>query len=399
MGIFGGLAASLLGVGGSLLGANMQANAAKGQASDMRQAAADQRGFDEDQALQVMVRQMRALYGSKAPAMLKKYLTTDQYKKVFGSPGTPAVPGAKKTTSAASSISPYLPGPPDMATGRRKPNPAYAVQQQIDASLDPGTPATPGTPGEFDWSGEEDPGFMGKFDDLIGKYTDEANGLVTSYDADTGTIRDMGDQNLAALTGFGDTRKHAVDRDMQRALKQSNAAIASKANTTGLGGSSLVGQMFGGNAKRLFESANDKKGSIDDQIMALSQTTRGDNLNRVAGRLGGRTSLKAGVLDQSQALRQQPLQAELGVLTGGAFAPFANRNTQAYFPGVSGSGLSQGAMGGVLSGVGSQAFGAGTSAMLRSLFSKQGSTGINNGLNSFQDEENPWAKAAAAMGF
>ena len=303
---------------------------------------------------------MRALDGDEAPEMLAQYLPQEQLRQLFGSSqGDFDQWNARNTEIAArmSQIDAALKATTDPAQKRalqaekkRLSGEQKTIQGNLETYNDP----------RFSKSGAGGAGGGG--------YMQKMKDLLSQFD------------NLAALSGFGDQRKATVDRDIGRMANKSNASIAAMMRRSGLSGSSYGAQALAGNAKQLAETAGDRKASIDDQIMALMQGTRNANIDRMMSRLGGRTNVESGVTAQSQSFRREPIQAEMNMLFGPAFAPFANKNTGSYFQPNSAAGYGQTALGATVGGLGSNIAGAGLNQLMSQLFSNSGSTrgGLGN---------------------
>jgi len=362
------------GIAGSLIGGNAQAKAAKQQADSNVQAGREQRAFEEGNANDAMYRQLVALYGSGARAKAGNSLSQSQIASLFGLNDSEKASLNSELETLNQKIA-ALEKAYDARGISKSQKASIAAQADAMRSRRDEISSSIGSTGKFgDPTG---PGYLDRIQELVNQFDTETKGLLTSYDADTGTLRDMGDQALNGLNGFGVQRKNAISRDTRRAQAQAAARIGMMTKNSGLSGSSLVPQLVNGAYQRIGEAGADRKAGIDDQLMQLFNTQRNENINRLGGRLGGRTTLQANVLNQSQQLRQQPLQTEFGTLTGGAFNP--QYNSGQFFRGNTGLGLQGAAAGAVASSIGSQMFGAGSRALLKALFGGDGGGGGGGG--------------------
>lgn len=210
----------------------------------------------------------------------------------------------------------------------------------------------PGQPGYQGYDPNE--GYISTMSRLLNQYDLENQALYDLYGRETAQLRGEAAANLDAMSGFGRERMNIIDRDRARAQQEAQASIAAQMARSGLGGSTLTAQALSQNAKQLMEGAADKKATIQDQLMQMQAEQRQANLNLLAGRLAGGTEMRGQILRESQSLRQQPLMQEINLLTGGTFTPFANKDTSAYFPGVTSAGIGSGIMGGLVGSLGGQ---------------------------------------------
>lgn len=392
---FAAVAIGGAGLIGGVMSARSADSASRRQANATRSAADQQRNFDTNNALDVMVRQMRAMYGQQqGDAMLRQYLPQDQIDQLFGSnPGQYGPMNDRITAidSRLAQITEALRTGRDMPASERRAINAERnrlngerrtlntqLSQQTQGAWQPGPQGgngAAGFPGGGGAGGQQGGGtgptanggggYMGQMNDLIGQFDAESRGILTDYNTDTQRIGDLGEQNIADLYGWGDRRDGQITRDLGRAQRSSNAAIGSQMKRSGLSGSSLAMQAMSGNARRLQEGANDQRATIQDQLRALMSGARNDNINRLMTRSGGRTTLQGNIVNGSQQLRQQPLQAQMNMMTGSAFAPFANRSSAGYFPGVTGNNNATTGLGAALGG---QFAGMGMQGLLNQLY-------------------------------
>lgn len=395
---------ALIGAGSSYLSAQSANRNSERQANATRDAASQQRNFDTNNALDVMVRQMRAMYGQQqGDAMLRQYLPQEQIDQLFGSDqgqyagindrissidsrvaeinaalrqtGANALSVADRRAITAERT--RLNGERSVMNQRLSQQTEGAWQGSPQATSPNASGAMPfpnaagssGGSGGSGGSGAGSGGFMGQMNDLIGQFDSESRGILTDYNADTGRINDLGEQNVNDLYGWGDARNAQITRDTGRMQNVSNAAINAQMSRSGLGGSSLAAQALSGNARRLFEGASDQRSQVADQQRALTASARNDNINRLMSRSGGRTALQGNIVNSSQQLRQQPLQAQMNMLTGSAFSPFANRSSASYFPGVTGNNNATTGLGAAMSG---QLYGGSMQALLSQLYGNGG---------------------------
>jgi len=384
-----------LGLAGGLLAASGADKQAKAQAA-AAQASLDKQNIE---GLKGQARLYQNLYGNKAREKLKAVLTAEDYRALFGSPGTPAQTlNPAGANGDASAIDAQLKALTDKYGGNllisngkivgqsgvsrvdyqkaqnllgQKALVGQANGQQIDV---PEIGPTPGAFNneQFDSAG---PGWMDRMQSLIDTYVSEGQGLSDNFSkgmtgVDQAFAREMGriggmqDLNVKSAQGYGNARKAEIDRDTQRLLEQSNRASSAASRTSGVGGSVLNNQ-FAANARSLGEQAAGAKNQISDEQTKLLAGLRDTGIGRQQ-QLGGarigaqqqgvfqKSAIDSTLLDRSQSLRQQPLQTEMSMLTGNLNNPWQGIDTTKYFAGVSGSGSALSSLGNSLSAAGGQ---------------------------------------------
>ena len=386
-------------LGAQALGSILGASAANKQANAQRDAAQASLDKQNIEGLKGQARLYQNLYGNKAREKLKSVLTAEDYKALFGTPGTPAQnlnpAGANGDVSA---IDAQLKALTDKYGGSIRIQNGKIVgsagvpaadRQKIENLLGQkalvgqangqpiNVPEMAATPGAFDTAQFDSagPGWMDRMQSLIDTYVNEGQGLSDSFSqgmsgVDQAFAREMGriggmqDLNVKSAQGYGNARKAEIDRDTQRLLEQSNRAASAASRTSGVGGSVLNNQ-FAANARSLGEQAASAKNQISDEQTKLLAGLRDTGIGRQQ-QLGGarigaqqqgvfqKSALDSTLLDRSQSLRQQPLQTEMSLLTGNLNNPWQGIDTTKFFSGVSGSGSALSSLANSLSAAGGQ---------------------------------------------
>jgi len=400
-----------IGLGASALGADANRSAANTQADATLQASREQRDYDQNNSLKVMGQQLIAMFGNKAPGIARQFLSADDAAKLFGVSdaqyGTWQQNRQKLHSQITSLEQQYRDAqaagadPQTLADLDRQASSLRSQRDELDQRLKSrplglfgGRVKTGGNAGSGlqrggaggNTAGGGPQGFLGQMEGLVNQFVGENNNIQGGYDLDTNTLQRMGQENLDATQGFGDARKQEISRDLGRSQSQEAARINSIMRASGMGGSSLNSQAMAGAMAKLFEQAGSQKNAINDQYQGLTSAIRESNINRLGSRMSGGTQLRSSINNQNQQLRQQPLQAQMNMLFGPAFNGMAGRNSQSYFPGVTGAGVGQASLGGLLPGLG-QNFATDLSPILRRLFS---GTGNQNGGSNLAPNGYEW---------
>lgn len=367
---------AIAGVGSSLLGGLVGGGGSSGPSSDERNAQAlSNRYADEEYLYGGMARQLAAILGpEQARAVLRGSMSSRSYERLFGRSG-----GAVDRTAVQSQIReiedrlrPYRSGGGNGINDRPAAAAGINVQEELNrlrelqSSLTTGTdPGRRGTidSAAFDQSG---PGVAGQYDALATRAGEQGNEAIRGYSQDTQRLLGMSRDIEGGANEYGNQERVRINRDSDRALTSANRLTESRLIGRGLGNSTTLGAMLGGNARNIEETRQDALGNLGDRRIQMLNQLRGNTLNLAGQRASGQTSLTLGNQDRTLGYQQQALGVRTNALTGGATNPWLSRSTGQYTPGLAPTQPNQSASwGNFLASLGGQAFNAGGMELLR----------------------------------
>jgi hypothetical protein len=364
-----------LGAGGSLLGSILGASGASKQAKATnaagQQALETQRGQNEDQMAAYL---RRMLGGQTALSELQASLPQDRLAGMLGT-GNSMTPQEQARLAEIDRELEALPrvysssGNPSgggVAAIRRQGRQASSQDgRRTQLEAEKATLMGKGSPGRLSrdsFTSDTSGGLLGEYGNLANTFQQEGQGILSGYDADTQRlIADaLGLETQAKDFGKGESAR--IDRDAGRALEGANRQAIARFAGAGLGGSSLAGQASMGNARNIFEGAQDQKGALGDRQIGLLTGLGQNRLGLTANRLGGRTTLQSSLSDRNLGLQRDNLNLKANIFGGGILNPSLGNTTQ-YFPGASSGGTLAQGLGNSLSGAGGTALGFGLNQM------------------------------------
>lgn len=352
--------------GGGLLSANSASKAAKAQNA----AAAQSEALYNQQTLLGMARQAMALYGGeRGKQFLQGALPREQFDQLFGRASstrnlTESERARLNTIQARLDAIGGARGRGDMfgnggesrgaaeranAEERRR---LEAEMAEINgrAGIDPGVTAMLDTGA---YAGQQ--GYLGQMNDLAAQFEGRGNQVMSGYNADTRRLLQGSRRIEDQASQFGTQERKRINREVDTGMTNANRAALARLAASGLGDSTLVANQYGANATNFENTRQDQLGMLGDRqiglLSGLRQNTLGlDNQRSTLG-----SQMRLSLNDQALGLRQQPLQTEIGVLTGNAFNPYLNQNTSQYFPGASPGAAAGATFGNALGAIGGQA--------------------------------------------
>jgi hypothetical protein len=357
-----GAAAAL---GGGLLSANSASKAAKAQ----NQAAQDAEQMYNQQTLMGMARQAMALYGGEGgQRYLQGALPREQYDYLFGraaQSGTLTESERTRMADLERRIGEIgggrggggwmtRQGVEDNRSTSARRNELEVLQKELQA-LQTKAGGDRGVTAALDVGAYQGQGgYLSKMNDLASTFEGKGTAALRGFNADTQRLLRGSRQIEQGAAGFGDQERKRINRDADTALTGANRAALARLAASGLADSTLTANQYGENSRLMENMRQDQLGALGDRqinlLTGLRQNTLGmDNQRSTLG-----SQMRLGLNDQSLALRQAPLQTEIGVLTGNAFNPYLNQNTTQYFPGASSGAAAGATFGNALGAVGGQ---------------------------------------------
>lgn len=132
----------------------------------------------------------------------------------------------------------------------------------------------------------------------------------------------VGAENIAREFGLGGER--LIDEESARDLKTANRTSLARLNASGFGGSTIAGNQLAANAGEIGLRARGQKlllrQASTDRLLAARQ----GRIGTLGQRFAGSSAMRERFAGRRAALRQQPLDLEMGLLTGGIFNPQTN---------------------------------------------------------------------------
>lgn len=367
--------------GVSLLGGIMGARGASAQANAQVQAGRDAQKLYDNRTGEGMGNMLRMLYGADARSKAQGLMGQDQFGRTFGRPASEAVAAANKSIADIDLVLAKY-GKAAHTTVGRTSNGLGERTIQVPASYDKAKAKADGVDidaliaqkkqheqiikggdagqvGLFDPSTDAaaGPGMLNRMQSLFGQFDTEAKGLQSKFGADTQALLGQGDAQLQEARMYGRDRQALAQQDADRMAKQLNAATKARMQASGLGGGTTEAQQLQGNTMNIYDALQRQRAAIGDQALQLSQGVRSQNLGMQNQRSLQGSAMDMNLLQRSQELRQQPLQTEMGLLTGNIMNPYLGQNTTQYFPGVSASGAAMSSLGNSFSAAGGMGLG------------------------------------------
>jgi hypothetical protein len=169
---------------------------------------------------------------------------------------------------------------------------------------------------------------------------------------------------VANSRGYGNAMAAQINRDAAQQLAQVNAATTARARAAGISGSSIEGNQDAANAASIFQAKQDAltglNMGVQNRTLGLQQNVIGQNLSNAAS---------------ATALRMNPIQTNLGFLSGQTFNPYV----PGQYPGVSPLGNAANSLGNTATGYGGMQLGQQNAMQFAASLYGQGNQPYNPG--------------------
>lgn len=200
---------------------------------------------------------------------------------------------------------------------------------------------------------------VGQLRMLADRFTKQDRETMAGYNADTARLdqESAGLSSLASQWGAG--RDRIIDQDAAEGLRANNDLAMARLNAAGLGGSSVVANQLGENARQSQREVQRAKQDVSEARIDRTMGARQSGLGLLASRMNTGTGLRLNQTERAYGFRTAPISAASGAMNGvsnlWAGSPLAPQSAT--------SGI-----GSALSGIGNSAAGLGSMLLMRDLF-------------------------------
>ena len=194
---------------------------------------------------------------------------------------------------------------------------------------------------------------------LADRFTKQDRDTMAAYEGDTARLGQEA-SGLSALAGqWGAGRDRVIEQDAAESLRAANDQAMARLNAAGLGGSSVVANQLGANARQSQREVQRAKQDVSEGRIDRVMGAKSTGLSLMADRLRTGTGLRLNRTERAYGFRTAPINAAAGAMNQAA-SVWARMPVQ-QAPGVSG-------VGSALNGVGNATAGLGSMLLMRDLF-------------------------------